>query len=263
MTYLPLLLPFGLLMVVGGINVSESARAAGDDYRTRDILLVEAVATLVAGVCGGVAQTTPYIGQPAYKHGARSGYAADRPVRRHRRHARHHLRAGAVAAAGGAGTDHRVRGHRHHHPGLPGHAAPPYRRDGVRFPAFGGLPAGDQGTRLDRTGSAAPAADQARRPRPAGAGGDLHPGQWLHHHLDAVDFGGGGDGRWPPAPCLRLPAGGGGTDPVRADPLGGSRGGIYLPWELEGLARIISVQFAGAYVAWRCCWACCRCRSSR
>ncbi|MEO8365376.1 MAG: hypothetical protein ABI538_04130 [Pseudoxanthomonas sp.] len=73
--YLPLLLPFGLLMVVGGINVSESARAAGDDYRTRDVLLVEAVATLVAGFCGGVAQTTPYIGQPAYKHmGARSGY---------------------------------------------------------------------------------------------------------------------------------------------------------------------------------------------
>ncbi|WP_242111607.1 hypothetical protein [Luteimonas aquatica] len=73
--YLPLLLPFGLLMVVGGINVSESARAAGDDYRTRDILLVEAFSTLVAGLCGGVAQTTPYIGQPAYKHmGARSGY---------------------------------------------------------------------------------------------------------------------------------------------------------------------------------------------
>lgn len=73
--YLPLLLPFGLLMVVGGINVSESARAAGDDYRTRDILLAEAFSTLIAGVCGGVAQTTPYIGQPAYKHmGARSGY---------------------------------------------------------------------------------------------------------------------------------------------------------------------------------------------
>ena len=75
MPYLPLLLPFGLLMVVGGINVSESARAAGDDYRTRDILLAEAFSTLVAGFCGGVAQTTPYIGQPAYKHmGARSGY---------------------------------------------------------------------------------------------------------------------------------------------------------------------------------------------
>jgi AGZA family xanthine/uracil permease-like MFS transporter len=74
--YLPLLLPFGLLMVVGGINVSESARAAGDDFRTRDILLVEAGATLVAGVFGGVAQTTPYIGQPAYKAmGARHAYA--------------------------------------------------------------------------------------------------------------------------------------------------------------------------------------------
>ncbi len=73
--YLPLLLPFGLLMVVGGINVSESARAAGDDYRTRDILLAEAFSTLIAGCVGGVAQTTPYIGQPAYKHmGARSGY---------------------------------------------------------------------------------------------------------------------------------------------------------------------------------------------
>jgi adenine/guanine/hypoxanthine permease len=73
--YLPLILPFGLLLVVGGINVTESARAAGDDYPTRDILLVEALATLVAGICGGVAQTTPYIGQPAYKAmGARSGY---------------------------------------------------------------------------------------------------------------------------------------------------------------------------------------------
>ena len=73
--YLPLILPFGLLMVIGGINVTESARAAGDDYSTRDILLVEAFATLLAGVCGGVAQTTPYIGQPAYKKmGARAGY---------------------------------------------------------------------------------------------------------------------------------------------------------------------------------------------
>jgi AGZA family xanthine/uracil permease-like MFS transporter len=73
--YLPLAIPFGILTVVGGINVTESARVAGDDYRTRDILLTEAVATLVAGVCGGVAQSTPYIGQPAYKRmGARAGY---------------------------------------------------------------------------------------------------------------------------------------------------------------------------------------------
>jgi AGZA family xanthine/uracil permease-like MFS transporter len=73
--YLALILPFGLLMVVGGINVTESARAAGDDYPVRDILLTEAIATLVAGICGGVAQTTPYIGQPAFRAmGARNGY---------------------------------------------------------------------------------------------------------------------------------------------------------------------------------------------
>jgi AGZA family xanthine/uracil permease-like MFS transporter len=48
---------------------------AGDDYSTRDILLTEAFATLLAGVTGGVAQSTPYIGQPAYKRmGSRAGY---------------------------------------------------------------------------------------------------------------------------------------------------------------------------------------------
>ncbi len=73
--YLPISIPFGILTVVGGINVTESARVAGDDFNTRDILLTEAVATLVAGVCGGVAQSTPYIGQPAYKRmGSRAGY---------------------------------------------------------------------------------------------------------------------------------------------------------------------------------------------
>jgi AGZA family xanthine/uracil permease-like MFS transporter len=75
LTYLPIAIPFGILTVVGGINVTESARVAGDDFNTRDILLTEAVATLLAGVTGGVAQSTPYIGQPAYKRmGSRAGY---------------------------------------------------------------------------------------------------------------------------------------------------------------------------------------------
>jgi AGZA family xanthine/uracil permease-like MFS transporter len=73
--YLPVAIPFGLLTIVGGINVTESARVAGDDYRTRDILLTEAIATLIAGLTGGVAQSTPYIGHPAYKvMGGRAGY---------------------------------------------------------------------------------------------------------------------------------------------------------------------------------------------
>jgi AGZA family xanthine/uracil permease-like MFS transporter len=73
--YLPIALPFAILTIVGGINVTESARQAGDDYNTRDILMTEAVSTLIAGVCGGMSQTTPYIGHPAYKAmGGRAGY---------------------------------------------------------------------------------------------------------------------------------------------------------------------------------------------
>lgn len=73
--YISIAIPFGLLTIIGGINVTESARLAGDDYRTRDILLTEAVATIIAGIFGGVAQSTPYIGHPAYKSmGASAGY---------------------------------------------------------------------------------------------------------------------------------------------------------------------------------------------
>ncbi len=73
--YLPLIIPFALLTIVGGVNNTESARVAGDDYDVRSILLAEGAATLLAGLAGGVAQTTPYIGHPAFKEmGARSGY---------------------------------------------------------------------------------------------------------------------------------------------------------------------------------------------
>jgi len=73
--YLPIAIPFGLLTVIGGINVTASARLAGDAYKTRSILLTEAVATLGASLFGGVAQSTPYIGHPAYKAmGGRAGY---------------------------------------------------------------------------------------------------------------------------------------------------------------------------------------------
>ena len=74
--YLPLAVPFALATVVGGIDNTESAIVAGDEYRTRDILLTEAIATIAAGCCGGVIQNTPYIGHPAYKKmGAGAGYA--------------------------------------------------------------------------------------------------------------------------------------------------------------------------------------------
>jgi adenine/guanine/hypoxanthine permease len=72
---LPVILPFALATVVGGIDCTESAAAAGDEYDTRSILLTEGLASLAAGMFGGVIQTTPYIGQPAYKAmGGRAAY---------------------------------------------------------------------------------------------------------------------------------------------------------------------------------------------
>jgi adenine/guanine/hypoxanthine permease len=74
--YLPIILPFSVATVVGGIDNTESAAAAGDEYDTRTILLTEGCCTLLAGLCGGVVESTPYIGHPAYKAmGAGSGYA--------------------------------------------------------------------------------------------------------------------------------------------------------------------------------------------
>lgn len=74
--YLPIVLPFGVMTIIGGIDNTESAAAAGDEYDTRGILMTEGFATFVAGLCGGVVESTPYIGHPAFKKmGAGAGYA--------------------------------------------------------------------------------------------------------------------------------------------------------------------------------------------
>jgi AGZA family xanthine/uracil permease-like MFS transporter len=75
LTYLPVAIPLALATVVGGIDCSESAAAAGDDYPTGQVVAVEGFASVIAGLFGGVIQSTPYIGHPAYKAmGARSAY---------------------------------------------------------------------------------------------------------------------------------------------------------------------------------------------
>jgi adenine/guanine/hypoxanthine permease len=72
---LPVALPFAVATIIGGIDCTESAAAAGDEYDTRTILLTEGVASFLAGLFGGVIQTTPYIGHPAYKAmGGRAAY---------------------------------------------------------------------------------------------------------------------------------------------------------------------------------------------
>ena len=45
--YLSIAVPFALVTIIGGIDNTESALAAGDEYRTRDVLLTEALATVL------------------------------------------------------------------------------------------------------------------------------------------------------------------------------------------------------------------------
>ncbi len=73
--YLPIALPFAVVVLVGAVDVTESATAAGDTHDARTVIGVDALATLTVGLFGGVVQTTPYIGHPAYKKmGAGVGY---------------------------------------------------------------------------------------------------------------------------------------------------------------------------------------------
>ena len=73
--YLGYIVPFAITTVIGGIDCAESAASVGDDFKTSRVIGIEAVATLIAACCGGVIQTTPYIGHPAYKAmGGRAAY---------------------------------------------------------------------------------------------------------------------------------------------------------------------------------------------
>jgi AGZA family xanthine/uracil permease-like MFS transporter len=73
--YLAVALPFAFAIVIGDIDVTESAAADGDEYPTRAIVFLDGLATLIGAVCGGTVQTTAYIGHPAYKRmGAGIGY---------------------------------------------------------------------------------------------------------------------------------------------------------------------------------------------
>ncbi len=73
--YLGFIIPFAIATVIGGIDCAESAASVGDDFKTSQVIGIEAVATILAAMCGGVIQTTPYIGHPAYKAmGGRAAY---------------------------------------------------------------------------------------------------------------------------------------------------------------------------------------------
>ncbi len=73
--HLPVVIPFALLVIFGTMSTTETARCMGDDYNTKDLMLVDAISTLSSAFFGGITQTTPYAGYSAYKKiHAKSGY---------------------------------------------------------------------------------------------------------------------------------------------------------------------------------------------
>ena len=183
---LPLIIPFALLTVVGGVNNTESAGVAGDDYDVRSILLAEAAATLVAGLAGGVAQTTPYIGHPAYKQmGARAGIRGSRGLHRCRRDARLPVQFDRADSLGGAGARAGVLVFEYHRTGIQRGALAARSRGGDQFFSFDRAPADHRAQRseIHRAG-ALHAIAECLWAWLARIGGDRRAGQWVHHHRD-------------------------------------------------------------------------------
>jgi AGZA family xanthine/uracil permease-like MFS transporter len=75
-TYLSIIVPMGVVNVVGSLQNIESAAAAGDEFEARPSLLANGVGSIAACLFGSCFPTTIYIGHPGWKAmGARSGYS--------------------------------------------------------------------------------------------------------------------------------------------------------------------------------------------
>ena len=76
-SYLAIILPLASLDTLASLQILESVKVAGDDYRTNPSLLMNGIGTLAAAALGSPFPTTLYVGHAAHKaNGARSGYSA-------------------------------------------------------------------------------------------------------------------------------------------------------------------------------------------
>lgn len=74
--YLGIIFPFALLIAASAVNVTAGARITGDEFDAGKVVRLDAAATAISALFGGVVQTTPYFGHATYKRmGARTGYA--------------------------------------------------------------------------------------------------------------------------------------------------------------------------------------------
>lgn len=71
-----IIVPMGLINVLGSLQSLESAEAEGDAFATGPSLVVNGISTIAAAAFGSCFPTTIYIGHPGWKRmGARSGYS--------------------------------------------------------------------------------------------------------------------------------------------------------------------------------------------
>jgi AGZA family xanthine/uracil permease-like MFS transporter len=76
-SYLSIILPLASLDTLASLQILESVKIAGDDYKTTPSLLMNGIGTLAAAALGSPFPTTLYVGHAAHKaNGARSGYSA-------------------------------------------------------------------------------------------------------------------------------------------------------------------------------------------
>lgn len=69
-------IPFGVYDFIEAMDNVESAEVAGDSYNTREVLLVEGVASLIGTILGSPFANAVYIGHPGWKEvGGRIGYS--------------------------------------------------------------------------------------------------------------------------------------------------------------------------------------------
>jgi AGZA family xanthine/uracil permease-like MFS transporter len=74
--FLSVIVPMSLLDTICSLQILESVKVAGDDYKTRPSLLVNGLATILASCFGSAFPTIPYFGHMGYKAmGARSAYS--------------------------------------------------------------------------------------------------------------------------------------------------------------------------------------------
>ncbi|HXI01910.1 MAG TPA: hypothetical protein VNI57_01930, partial [Candidatus Saccharimonadales bacterium] len=71
-----IIIPMGLINVLGAMQCLESAEAEGDSFPTGSSLAVNGISSIAAAAFGSCFPTTLYIGHPGWKRlGARSGYS--------------------------------------------------------------------------------------------------------------------------------------------------------------------------------------------